>query len=400
MVKIRKGLLPILLIASIVLGLLLDFHGLLIAIIIYQLIFSLKLHRASKKDLPVKSIGIVSEHDSGGAFLAAKHQFEVYLRSSRDPVFYIPDNVELIESLPTASIQNCGSIEYLKFPSSIFRITQVLPFLLKFRKSWIRTGRPQLFAHGIRSGFLVSLCTFSKPLILLHRNIDQGLPFLTRSLIRVHRIYCRKLMSVSPVSETKRNIDFYPILSPLLVDSVDIKRSSNRSKTLPLRILWIARLDFPKLPEMLLSALQHVPKSQYTCRMVGVGPKRSNCQEMALRLNLNVEFVEQSSTLLELRQSDLVILLSDFEGVPFALQEALAAKVPVIASKLPGIEFLGGEAFIYANNEKEVLEAILKCLNADYYNEVFEINRERWNDIKMVFNCEWKIPNKQTSEND
>lgn len=400
LVRIRKHFLPILIFQAVVFTFFMDFHGLLSAIIVYQIIVTIKFSRVCNDDSSSRPIGIICEFNSGGAFLAALNQFETYLRSARDSLFYSPVTVDKIALMLPTSKQVGENVIYLKFPSTIFDLSQVLPFLVNFRKAWIRTGRPLLFAHGIRSGFLISICTLTRPVILLHRNIDIGLPLATRSLLKVRQIFCRKLLSVSPVPEAQSSVEFYPILSPLLINHMNVSRSSRRLQTTPIRILWIARLEFPKLPEMLLSALQYIPKSDYTCRMVGIGPKRLQCQEMALRLNLNIEFIEHSSTMLELKQADLVVLLSEFEGIPFILQEALAANVPVIATRLPGNEFLGGEAFIYANNEKEVLEGILKCLNPNFYEDIFELIRNRWTEIRSVFQSEWKLPDTQYKRED
>jgi len=395
-VKIKRILLPFLLFSSIVLGALLNFVGLLIAIIGYQLLLSFKLSRIPQKASRDQRVGIVCEFESGGAFLAAKNQFESYSNSWLNPVIYCPKEVEN-GKLAKIDLVGNGQIQFLEFPSSIFRISQVVRFLYDFRRSWIKTGKPQLFAHGIRSGSLVSLSTFTRPIILIHRNLDNGIPFLTRSLLRFHAIYCSKLMSVSPVRGKSGDVFFYPILSPFLNEQPISEFSRDRQLSLPLRILWMARLDYPKLPELLLLALKNVPRSSYKCRMIGIGPKKSICQQIALEFDLNVEFIDQTSPIMELEQSDLVVHMSEFEGIPFVLQEALALNVPVITSRLPGIEFLGGEVFRYVANEIELSREIIRSLNSRCLDEYSKLSKERWSEKRKEFIADWKLPPKYFS---
>lgn len=395
-VKIKKILLPFLLFSSIVLGALLNFVGLLLAMIGYQLLLSFKLSRIPQKASRDQRIGVVCEFESRDAFLAAKNQFESYSKSWLNPVIYCPKEVENC-SLVKIDLVGDGQIQFLEFPSSIFSISQVVRFLCDFRRSWIRTGKPQLFAHGIRSGYLVSLSTFTRPIILIHRSLDHGISFLTRSFLRFHGIYCSKLMSVSPVRGNSRDIVFYPILSPFLNEQPNSEYSRDRQLSLPLRILWMARLDYPRLPELLLLALKNVPRSSYKCRMIGIGPKKSICQQIVLEFNLNVEFIDQTSPIMELEQSDLVVHMSEFEGMPFVLQEALALNVPVITSRLPGIEFLGGEAFRYVANEIELSREIIRSLNSRCLDKYSKLSKERWSEKRTEFNADWKLPSKYIS---
>lgn len=393
-VKLRKSVFPFMVIVSVSLAILFDFTGLLFGLICYQILFTYRLSRINQKNYHDDQIGIVCEFHSGGAFLAAKNQFSVYSDSLQHPVIYLPKDVRN-SNLNELDFDDDGRILYLKFPSSIFNFFQVVHFVYAFRKSWVKTGKPKLFCHGIRSGFLVSCSTFTRPIILIHRHLDENLPLLTRILLRFHRLYCCNLMSVSPVSEEMKGVIFYPILSPFLMKLSREETFFNQRYARPLRILWMSRLDYPKRPEVLLSALKEVPLDLYECRMIGVGPKKELCQRMAIEFKLQVEFIDEASPISELQWANVLIHLSEFEGVPFILQEALALKVPVIASRLPGIEFLGGEVFKYVENEIDLISEIVRLLDPQYYDEFFERGAKRWNEIEMKLNSDWKLPLKQ-----
>jgi colanic acid/amylovoran biosynthesis glycosyltransferase len=77
-------------------------------------------------------------------------------------------------------------------------------------------------------------------------------------------------------------------------------------------------------------------------RLVGDGPDRASLETLAKELGLSdaVTFagrLPEGETLAEIARADLLVLPSFMEGLPIVLMEAMAAGVPIIASRVAGI---------------------------------------------------------------
>ncbi|WP_187431979.1 D-inositol-3-phosphate glycosyltransferase (plasmid) [Roseobacter fucihabitans] len=108
------------------------------------------------------------------------------------------------------------------------------------------------------------------------------------------------------------------------------------------RVLFVGRLDAVKGVPLLLEAMaalreQH-PDAVLT--VVGDGPHRARLETQADDLGLAADFVgykSQDDVATILAASDLLVLPSFAEGVPVVLMEAMAARLPVIASQVAGV---------------------------------------------------------------
>lgn len=110
------------------------------------------------------------------------------------------------------------------------------------------------------------------------------------------------------------------------------------------KLLYVGRLAAGKGLPMLFESLVALKSSHPNCRLtvVGDGPDRGNLEalvdELALRDRVTfVGYQSQSDVRKYLRQVDIFILPSFSEGVPVVLMEAMAAGVPVIATRVGGI---------------------------------------------------------------
>jgi glycosyltransferase involved in cell wall biosynthesis len=108
------------------------------------------------------------------------------------------------------------------------------------------------------------------------------------------------------------------------------------------RIICVGRLDPVKGVPLLLEAFEAVLKAHpdATLSIVGDGPSRADLETRAKGLGNAVEFLgyqasEDIPGLLD--QSDIFVLPSFAEGVPVVFMEAMAARLPVIASRVAGV---------------------------------------------------------------
>lgn len=112
-------------------------------------------------------------------------------------------------------------------------------------------------------------------------------------------------------------------------------------------LLFVGRLDVVKGVPLLLEALAEARKTLPALRLtlVGDGPDREALLDQARALELAdiVEFagyLSQTEVAALLAYADCLVLPSFAEGVPVVLMEAMAARLPVIATRVGGVSEL------------------------------------------------------------
>lgn len=134
------------------------------------------------------------------------------------------------------------------------------------------------------------------------------------------------------------------------------------------RIVFIGRLAPPKDPLLLLRTL---PKNTHLT-IIGDGPdKRQLVTEMQqLRLEERITLtgaLSREATLRQLENTDLFVLPTRYEGLPYTILEAMAHGVPVIASDVGGVkEAVGDDAgIVMPPNDATALREALERLIDD-----------------------------------
>lgn len=126
------------------------------------------------------------------------------------------------------------------------------------------------------------------------------------------------------------------VVIPNAVDVPD--ELPSRTPSSPFRVGFLGRLDPVKRVTDLVDAVARLPN--VTLSIYGEGPDRSAI-ERAIRTNRMEQQVtlhgQYSSAVEALEKIDLLVLPSDAEGFGLVLIEAMAAGIPVIATRVPGI---------------------------------------------------------------
>lgn len=105
------------------------------------------------------------------------------------------------------------------------------------------------------------------------------------------------------------------------------------------RVVFVGRLEPEKNVSALLEAVQPLPGIRLT--IAGDGSLRSRLEREARDLGVEAEFlgrVEHDDLPALLNRSQVFVLPSRYEGSPKALIEAMACGVPVVGTRVPGIE--------------------------------------------------------------
>jgi glycosyltransferase involved in cell wall biosynthesis len=106
-------------------------------------------------------------------------------------------------------------------------------------------------------------------------------------------------------------------------------------------VLTVARLHEQKGIDVLIEAVPKIPDACFA--IAGDGPERRRLENLAIDLGVEerVRFLGSRSDIPALlRASDLFVLPSRYEGFPLALLEAMAAEVPVVATRIAGVDEL------------------------------------------------------------
>jgi lipopolysaccharide/colanic/teichoic acid biosynthesis glycosyltransferase/glycosyltransferase involved in cell wall biosynthesis len=139
--------------------------------------------------------------------------------------------------------------------------------------------------------------------------------------------------------------------------------------TQPPSLVMVARMAAPKRPDVLIEALALLAHLglQPPTRMLGGGPDLARHQQAAAPMpHIQMEG-DVSDVAQRLAQHQIFVLLSDHEGLPISILEAMRAGMAIVATRLPGIEEMlthEESAWLVPNSPQAVAQA-LQTLHAD-----------------------------------
>ena len=134
----------------------------------------------------------------------------------------------------------------------------------------------------------------------------------------------------------------------------------------PMRVVMVARMAAPKRPDLLLQALALLRNQlggELPAQLVGGGPALEAHRALARQLGLQaVAFTGDVGDVSQrLAQHDVFVLVSDHEGLPISVIEAMRAGLAIVASDLPGTRELithGTHGLLVANTPGALAEAL------------------------------------------
>jgi len=140
------------------------------------------------------------------------------------------------------------------------------------------------------------------------------------------------------------------------------------------QLIMVARMKSPKRHDLLLRALALVRDKlgyELPLTLVGDGPLRSQYEALTYELDLKLVTWTGEVTYVAplLAQHDVLVLLSDHEGMPITVLEAMRAGLTVLASDLPGIReqvIAGQEALLVHNTVDAVSEQLIRLVQEPY----------------------------------
>lgn len=146
-----------------------------------------------------------------------------------------------------------------------------------------------------------------------------------------------------------------------------VKRSSsNKSNSNTIIITMAARFNLQKRQDLLISSLKYVQDNRIRLLLLGDGPLLEKNKRLAKKLGIadqiifkgNVDRVQEYY-----KDSDIAVLISNYEGLPISLVEGLAQGLPIIASNVGGnSELVSNKNGILVNNSPKIIAQAIKRL--------------------------------------
>jgi len=193
----------------------------------------------------------------------------------------------------------------------------------------------------------------------------------------------------------KYNLKFKTIHPPSFSGKINFKRKKNKNKKL--HIGTVCRLSKEK---GLFEFLKIIPKLNFNLRffIIGDGPEENALRKLSIELGISdkirfLGFLESKKIDKYLRNLDIFINCSYFEGFPNSVVESLASGVPVLASQSHGgiNEIIKNKNFgyIYKNDN----DLIKKLLNFNNKNNKIILNKNEIRNHLKNFSLSKNIKN-------
>jgi glycosyltransferase involved in cell wall biosynthesis len=162
--------------------------------------------------------------------------------------------------------------------------------------------------------------------------------------LRLERLAARWCRAIVAVSGDERDAGIAagvgrPEQYRVIPNGVDVARFDLPRDPVPGRVLFLGRLARQKRPDLAVQALARVDGAEL--QLANDGPEREAVERLSVELGVaeRVSFLGYRDDVPALlSQAACLLLTSDYEGASFTVLEAMAAGVPVVATRVGGVE--------------------------------------------------------------
>lgn len=277
-------------------------------------------------------------------------------------------------------------------------VLQDIKAFLELRKI-LKSMRPDLIAsHSSKAGIIGRLAgrSLSIPTVftahgwsftegvsrkkrIFYMGIEKCIGFVSDGIITVSE-YDRKLAKSKKIVSADKLYTIHNGVHEIehLVQTEQVNSS--------VMMIMVARFAKPKRQLALLKALQKLQLIDWTLRFAGDGPLLLEAKDFVRKHGLQdrVQFLGNRQDISELlRESDLFILLSDWEGLPLSILEAMRSGLPIIASDVGGVKEAvthSVNGYLIPKNDEEELLSRLSYLLSDSL-----LRREMGNESRRLY---------------
>lgn len=131
-------------------------------------------------------------------------------------------------------------------------------------------------------------------------------------------------------------------------------------------LTMVARFDNQKNQELLLNSISRLD-SPISLNLIGEGEKLAAMKQYANKLKISnqINFLGFKNNVTDyLNNTDVFILISNYEGLPISIIEAMSVGLPIIASDVGGVsELINNNGVVVKNNTADISKAIQYVLS-------------------------------------
>lgn len=167
---------------------------------------------------------------------------------------------------------------------------------------------------------------------------------------------------------------------------------AGRNADKPPHILMVARFEEQKDQKLLLQSLGDNSDLDWRLTLVGDGPLKESCEKVASQCGIasRVEFAGYSNRVEEhLASADIFALITNWEGFPRSILEAMRAGLPVIVSDVGGCSesVLDGETgrVVRHGDRKDLAAALRELLGDHEQRRAMGVRARETYDAKFTF---------------
>lgn len=215
---------------------------------------------------------------------------------------------------------------------------------------------------------------------LLYHRMEKSVQLFTTKIITVSE-YDRELALMKEVAPAHKLLTIHNGIDP-----IEKRTTTERTFLEQPIIVMVARFEVPKRQDILLKALAELTHIPWHLQLIGDGSLRSDLEKLVEQsgLTARVTFLgNQLNVHSYLEKSHIFVLLSDWEGLPISIIEAMRVGLPIIATNVGGVKELvedHGNGFLVEREDFELLKQRLHQLimDADLRQQMGSVSEFRY----------------------
>jgi len=346
---------------------------------------------------PVAGVGnyihLISKHMDSGKFK------NLLMCNLEDNIFEIKDSNGFPVEIFSVNLER-----EINLVNDFKCLLNIIKHLKKIKPDLIHCHSAKAGILGRLAGFFLNIPTYYTPHAYSYLSAEtKNRKFFLQKIEKLFKWFPSKTLacSVSEYNRTINDLNFNSKKVFLWNNSIEpIVELNNNHKTPKKYICFIGRLSYQKNPQLLIKSFLELRKKMTDVHlmMVGIGhysPDLYEIEEMIKNMGLAdnitlIPWLNRTETLEILKKAEVYVSTSRYEGLPFALIEALALSKACVVTNVDGNKDLVQNeinGYCVDENPKEISKKIYSILS----NE--ELRKKMEENSKVLFNQKYNIEN-------